>query len=77
MVFIPRVYPEFKLTPKVNTLMLTDGIRAEHNWSIEELPEEEEVELGENQINTVKIRDKIQKIIANMIKTRYEYYGYF
>jgi hypothetical protein len=76
VVFIPRVYPEFKLTPKVNTLILTDGIRAEHNLSIEELPEEEEVELGENQINTVKIRDKIQKIIANMIKNRYEYYGY-
>lgn len=76
LVFSPRVFPEFKLTPKVNTVMLTDGIRPEHNWIIEELPEEEEVELGETQINTVKIRDKIQKIIANMVKTRYEYYGY-
>ena len=76
LVFSPRVFPEFKLTPKVNTLILTDGIRAEHNWIIDELPEEEEIELNETKINTIKIRDKIQKIITNMIKTRFEYYGY-
>jgi len=76
VVFIPRVFPEFKLTPKVNKLILTDGNRPEHNWIIDELPEEEEVEMGSDQVNLIKIKDSVQKIISKMIKVRYEYYNY-
>ena len=76
VVFIPRVFPEFKLTPKVNKLILTDGKRSEHNWIIDELPEEEEVEMGSDQVNLIKIKDSVQKIISKMIKVRYEYYNY-
>ena len=76
VVFIPRVFPEFKLTPKVNKLILTDGNRPEHNWIIDELPEEEEVEMGSDQVNLIKIKDSVQKIISKMIKVKYEYYNY-
>lgn len=76
VVFIPRVFPEFKLTPKVNKLILTDGKRSEHNWIIDELPEEEEVEMGSDQVNLIKIKDSVQKIISKMIKVKYEYYNY-
>lgn len=76
VVFSPRVFPEFKLTPKVNKLVLTDGKRPEHNWIIEKLPEEEEIAFEDSNFNTVKLRDTVQKIISEMIKVKYEYYGY-
>lgn len=76
VVFIPRVFPEFKLTPNVNKLFLSDGKRPEHNWIIDELPEEEEVEIDSDQVNLIKIKDSVQKIISKMIKVRYEYYNY-
>lgn len=76
VVFVPRVFPEFKLTPKVNKLVLTDGKRPEHNWIIDELIEDEELDLTEDQVNLVKIKDSVQKIISKMIKVRYEYFNY-
>lgn len=76
VVFIPRVFPEFKLTPKVNKLLLTDGKRPEHNWIIDEMPEEDEIEMGTDQVNLIKIKDSVQKIISKMVKVRYEYYNY-
>lgn len=75
-VFIPRVLPEYKLTPDVNKLKLTDGIRQEHNWLIDVLPDEEEIDMSEDSINTITIKDTIRKLIAKIMKTRYEYYTY-
>lgn len=76
VVFIPSVFPEFKLTPKVNKLIITDGERPEHNWIIDELPEEEEIDMTNDQVNLIKIKDNVQKIISKIIKVRYEYYNY-
>jgi hypothetical protein len=75
-VFIPRIMPEYKLTPDVNRLILSDGIRQEHNWLIDELPTEEEIDMSEDNINTITIKDTIQKLISKIMKTRYEYYTY-